>query len=158
KVARLHVRSARVRSLRVAVHRGPRRRRAVIGFVSGLGTLVLVVPLAAAEDPAPTAPTGEPAAAGQAPAKPEPKPPTPVAPGIEEIVIRGGESDATSDYEAADSVTAFSAEDIAALGAQDIAGLAEFTPNLEIVTSGATTPTFFIRGVGLNDFNANATG
>jgi iron complex outermembrane receptor protein len=58
----------------------------------------------------------------------------------------------------ADSVTAFSAADLVALGAANIADLAAFTPNLEIVTAGATTPTFFIRGVGLNDFNANSTG
>jgi outer membrane receptor protein involved in Fe transport len=77
---------------------------------------------------------------------------------IEEIVILGAESEAAQDFEAADSVTGFGAEDLAAIGAQDIADLAEFTPNLEIVTSGATTPTFFIRGVGLNDFNANSTG
>ena len=72
--------------------------------------------------------------------------------------MRGAESEAASDFEAADSVTGFGAEDLAALGAQDIADLAAFTPNLEIVTAGATTPTFFIRGVGLNDFNSNSTG
>ena len=78
--------------------------------------------------------------------------------GIEEIVVLGAESEAVGDFEAGDSVVGFGAEDLAALGAQDIADLAAFTPNLEIVTSGATTPTFFIRGVGLNDFNANSTG
>ena len=36
--------------------------------------------------------------------------------------------------------------------------LAEFTPNLEIVSVGGTTPNFFVRGVGLSDFNANAAG
>jgi len=78
--------------------------------------------------------------------------------GIEEIVVRGGESEATSDFAASDSVTGFGAEDLEALGVQDISDLAAFTPNLEIVTSGSTTPTFFIRGVGLNDFNSNSTG
>src|SRR5262249_38045505 len=67
------------------------------------------------------------------------------------------ESAAAQDFNAADSVTAFSAADLVALGAANIADLAAFTPNLEIVTAGATTPTFFIRGVGLNDFGANAT-
>ncbi|TMA30012.1 MAG: hypothetical protein E6J87_19130 [Deltaproteobacteria bacterium] len=43
------------------------------------------------------------------------------------------------------------------LGATNIADLAAFTPNLEIVTTGSTTATFFIRGVGLNDFGANST-
>ncbi len=75
--------------------------------------------------------------------------------GIEEIVVRG-ESQGAEDFVATDSVTAFSAADIQALGAQTIEDLAAFTPNLEIVAAGATTPTFFIRGVGLNDFNANA--
>jgi outer membrane receptor protein involved in Fe transport len=78
--------------------------------------------------------------------------------GIEEIVVRGAESEAVQDFKIADSVTAFSAADLVALGAANIADLAAFTPNLEIVTAGATTPTFFIRGVGLNDFNANSTG
>jgi outer membrane receptor protein involved in Fe transport len=84
--------------------------------------------------------------------------PTPARPGIEEIVIRAGESEAAADFEAGDSVAAFDASDLEALGAQSVADLAAFTPNLEIVTSGATTPTFFIRGVGLNDFNANSSG
>jgi len=78
--------------------------------------------------------------------------------GIEEIVVRGEASASSEDFAAGDSVTGFGAEDLAALGAADIADLAAFTPNLEIVTSGSTTPTFFIRGVGLNDFNANSTG
>ena len=79
-------------------------------------------------------------------------------PGIEEIIVQAGESDAASDLSAGDSVTGFDASDLEALGAQSIEDLAGFTPNLEIVTSGATTPTFFIRGVGLNDFNSNSTG
>jgi outer membrane receptor protein involved in Fe transport len=77
---------------------------------------------------------------------------------IEEIIVLGAESESAADFGAADSVTGFGAEDLAALGVQDIADLASFTPNLEIVTAGATTPTFFIRGVGLNDFNPNSTG
>jgi outer membrane receptor protein involved in Fe transport len=107
----------------------------------------------ASADPAPEKPAAEPAA----PAQPVTK--APAAPsGIEEIVVKGAESESASDFEKADSVTGFGAEDLAALGAQDIADLAAFTPNLEIVTAGATTPTFFIRGVGLNDFNPNSTG
>jgi outer membrane receptor protein involved in Fe transport len=78
--------------------------------------------------------------------------------GIEVITVRAEESEAASDFESGDSVAAFDASDLEALGAQSIADLATFTPNLEIVTSGATTPTFFIRGVGLNDFNANSSG
>ncbi len=68
-----------------------------------------------------------------------------------------GSTQGAEDFAVADSVTAFNAADLQALGAQSIEDLAAFTPNLEIVSSGATTPSFFIRGVGLNDFNANAT-
>jgi outer membrane receptor protein involved in Fe transport len=105
-----------------------------------------------AADPALEEPPAEPAA----PTRPASKAPAPS--GIEEIVVKGAESDSASDFQKGDSVTGFGAEDLAALGAQDIADLAAFTPNLEIVTAGATTPTFFIRGVGLNDFNPNSTG
>src|SRR6185503_5186410 len=75
---------------------------------------------------------------------------------VEEIVVRSARQ-GVDDFSAADSVTAFNAADLQALGAQTIEDIAAFTPNLEIVSSGSTTPTFFIRGVGLNDFNANAT-
>ena len=76
---------------------------------------------------------------------------------VEEIVVQGQagqgiESDATV------SVTAFDASDLEALGVGDVSDIARFTPNLEIRTAGSTTPTFFIRGVGLNDFTANASG
>ncbi len=77
---------------------------------------------------------------------------------IEVMKVRAGEAEGAADFEAGDSVQAFDAADLEALGAQSIADLASFTPNLEIVTAGATTPTFFIRGVGLNDFSANSSG
>ncbi len=57
-----------------------------------------------------------------------------------------------------ESVTRFDSDLLQALGAGDISDLAKITPNLEIRTAGATAPTFFIRGVGLSDFNANAGG
>lgn len=56
------------------------------------------------------------------------------------------------------SVTAFDADALGDLGISDVPDLAAYTPNLEIRTAGATTPIFFIRGVGLNDFTANAAG
>jgi outer membrane receptor protein involved in Fe transport len=123
----------------------------------GFALAILSAAPAGAEEPARVAQAGE---ADPRAAEPEPpaEPESSTDSGIEEIVVRGAESEAASDFQASDSVTGFSAEDLAALGAQDIADLASFTPNLEIVTSGATTPTFFIRGVGLNDFNANSTG
>lgn len=78
---------------------------------------------------------------------------------VEEMVVTGGgATDLLSDIAGSNSVTAFKAEDLEAIGAADISDIAAFTPNLEIVTAGATSPTFFIRGIGLNDFNANAAG
>jgi outer membrane receptor protein involved in Fe transport len=78
--------------------------------------------------------------------------------GIEEMVVLSAGSLGAQDFADADSVIAFDSKDLAAIGAQDISDIADFTPNLEIVTSGSTTPTFFIRGIGLNDFNSNSTG
>jgi len=123
-------------------------RSPLSGFAVAVAILVLPL-LAAGEQPVRIA-----QAEG---ASPEPRPPPPDS-DIEEIVVIGQESEAAGDFASGDSVTGFGAEDLAALGAQDIADIAGFTPNLEIVTSGATTPTFFIRGVGLNDFNPNSTG
>src|SRR5262249_54777510 len=56
------------------------------------------------------------------------------------------------------SVTTFDEAALQALGAQSVADLAKVTPNVEIKTAGATQATFFIRGVGLSDFSANAAG
>jgi len=115
-------------------------------LISGLG-LAFTLPLppaAGAEGPVRVAEAQE-----NAPA------PGPAGAGIEEILVKGAESQVAKDFSAADAVTAFSTADLVALGATSIADLAAFTPNLEIVTTGSTTPTFFIRGVGLNDFGAN---
>ena len=75
-----------------------------------------------------------------------------------EVLSVKGRAVTTLETEVPESVTQFDAADIEALGAQSIADLAAFTPNVEIRTAGATSPTFFIRGVGLSDFNANAAG
>ena len=76
---------------------------------------------------------------------------------IEEILIQG-ERGQGLEIDAATSATSFDAADLEAMGVGDVSDIASFTPNLEIRTAGATTPTFFIRGVGLNDFTANASG
>lgn len=78
--------------------------------------------------------------------------------GVEEMVVSGSAAGLLKDLATADSVIGFDSEDLVAIGATDVGDLAAFTPNLEIVTAGASTPTFFIRGVGLNDFNPNSTG
>ena len=77
--------------------------------------------------------------------------------GVEQMIVFGsGTSDLLTS--ATESVTRFDADLIQAIGAEDISDLAQITPNLEIRTADATSPTFFIRGVGLSDFNANAGG
>jgi len=76
---------------------------------------------------------------------------------VEEILIQGQASSGIGD-DAPESTAQFSPGDLTALGAADVSDLARVTPNLEINTLTSTTPTFFIRGVGLNDFNSNAAG
>ena len=79
--------------------------------------------------------------------------------GVEEMVVSGSTAGGIlADVARSNSVTAFDSKDLEAIGAADISDIASFTPNLEIVTAGSTSPTFFIRGIGLNDFNANAAG
>jgi len=77
--------------------------------------------------------------------------------GFEVISVKGREVSAL-ESEVPTSVTQFTAADIQALGAQNIADVSAVTPNVEIRTAGATSPVFFIRGVGLADFSANAAG
>ena len=76
---------------------------------------------------------------------------------IEEIVVQG-QAVSGIEADAPVSVTQFDAQELEALGIESVEDVAKFTPNLEIRTASATTPTFFIRGVGLNDFTANAEG
>lgn len=79
--------------------------------------------------------------------------------GIEEMLVIGSGAANLIDIGQGDSVLAFDADLLAALGAGDIADLAAFTPNLEIRSAGGgSQSTFFIRGVGLADFSANASG
>jgi iron complex outermembrane receptor protein len=83
------------------------------------------------------------------------QPPSAASSGIEEIVVQG-QTGQGIEIDASMSATSFDADDLASMGVQDVGDLAQFTPNLEIRTVGATGGTFFIRGVGLNDFTANA--
>ena len=76
--------------------------------------------------------------------------------GVEVITVEGVQEGAAEQENA--SVTQFDLEELQALGAQNISDLARVTPNLEIKILTASTPTFFIRGVGLNDFSSNAAG
>lgn len=75
--------------------------------------------------------------------------------GVEEMIVTGsgmvGSLTTTST-----SVTSFDAMKLDSLGVTNVSDVAAYTPNLEIRTASSTTATFFIRGVGLNDFTANA--
>lgn len=108
-------------------------------------------------------PAAKPAAKPAAQSETEPAEPAsaqPVVPaepfsGIEEMVVVGSEI-VNSLTPTSTAVTSFDALQLEALGVSDISNLAAYTPNLEIRTASSTTATFFIRGVGLNDFTANA--
>lgn len=75
--------------------------------------------------------------------------------GVEEMLVTGGTTALL--IPTGTSVTGFDAATLQAIGAEDISDLAAFVPNLEIRTGSGTTASFFIRGVGLQDFGANAT-
>ncbi|MBW2542116.1 MAG: TonB-dependent receptor [Deltaproteobacteria bacterium] len=75
---------------------------------------------------------------------------------IEEILIHG-EAGTGTPKAAPISVIGFDMDTLSKEGIRDIRDLANFTPSLEIKSAfAATNPAIFIRGVGLDDFNANA--
>lgn len=78
-------------------------------------------------------------------------------PGVEVIHVQGRGVTAI-ETDVSSSITQFDAAALQAIGAQNVSDIARVTPNLEIKTAGATAPTFFIRGVGLNDFSSNGSG
>jgi len=77
--------------------------------------------------------------------------------GVEEMIVTGG-GGVASLLEAPTSVVAFDQQSLTAMGAQNISDLADYTPNLEINSPyAASNPQLFIRGVGLQDSNSNAS-
>jgi len=77
--------------------------------------------------------------------------------GVEEMIVSGTGGVAAL-LEAPTSVVAFDSEYLNAMGAQNISDLADYTPNLEINSPyAASNPQLFIRGVGLQDSNSNAS-
>ena len=75
---------------------------------------------------------------------------------VEEIVIQAEAYSGTA-RDAAISTVGFDMETLSKEGIHDIRDLSNFTPSLEIKSAfAASNPTIFIRGVGLDDFNANA--
>ena len=76
---------------------------------------------------------------------------------IEEIRIEGEAGRGIEETQASSAVQ-FDSSELEALGIEDVSDLASFTPNLQIVTASSTAASFYIRGVGLTDFSANAAG
>jgi len=75
---------------------------------------------------------------------------------IEEVLITGQILEAVSQDDDTSAV-GFDHRALDDIGVQDIRDLSAFTPNLSIKTAfAAVNPTLFIRGVGLDDFNANS--
>jgi len=76
--------------------------------------------------------------------------------GVEEMIVTGS-SAADLLNPTSTSTIAFDASELSDIGAEDIGDLAAYVPNLEIATVNATNASFFVRGVGLQDFGANAS-
>ena len=77
--------------------------------------------------------------------------------GVEELVVTGSGS-VEALLAAPTSVVAFDQNELNAIQADNISDLAEYTPNLEISSPyAASNPQLFIRGVGLQDSNSNAS-
>jgi iron complex outermembrane receptor protein len=77
---------------------------------------------------------------------------------IEEIVIHGEQGTSLVKDETV-STLKFTPEFLSLERIKDIRDLSNFTPSLEIKSAyAASNPTIYIRGVGLDDFNANAAG
>ena len=79
-----------------------------------------------------------------------------LSPNIDEILVRG-EAGGMLVKDDTVSVMTFDPGVLQVEGIRDIRDLSNFTPSLEIKSAfAASNPTIYIRGVGLDDFNANA--
>lgn len=85
----------------------------------------------------------------------QPEEPDPFA-GVEEMVVVGTGTAALL-APTSTSAIAFDSNQLEAIGVEDISDIAAYVPNLEIRSQNATNASFFIRGVGLQDFGANAS-
>lgn len=76
---------------------------------------------------------------------------------IEEVVVTAQKREQNL-QDVGIAVSAFTGENLKALGAQSLSDVPNFTPNVELFDEyGSGQPTWVIRGVGLQDFNANNT-
>ena len=76
--------------------------------------------------------------------------------GVEEMVVTGSNTAALL-APASTAAVAFDTSDLEAYGVEDLGDIAAYVPNLEIRSQNATNASFFVRGVGLQDFGANAS-
>jgi iron complex outermembrane receptor protein len=76
--------------------------------------------------------------------------------GVEEMIVTG---DGKAELLAPSNTQAisFDSGDLEAYGVEDIGDIAAQVPNLEIRSANSTNASFFVRGVGLQDFGANAS-
>ena len=78
--------------------------------------------------------------------------------GVEEMIVLGGEGTMLLVNETTSAIS-FDAAELQVERISTIADLSNFTPNLEIKSAfAASNPVLFVRGVGLDDFNANSAG
>ena len=75
---------------------------------------------------------------------------------VEEMIVTGSPTAALLNPATASAIT-FDTESLQARGIEDVSDVAAFVPNLEISSQNATNASFFVRGVGLQDFGANAS-
>jgi outer membrane receptor protein involved in Fe transport len=76
--------------------------------------------------------------------------------GVEEMVVTGSGTAALLAPQSTSAI-AFDTAALDAYGVEDLGDIAAYVPNLEIRSVNATNASFFVRGVGLQDFGANAS-
>ncbi len=76
--------------------------------------------------------------------------------GVEEMIVNGSGT-AGLLAPASTAAISFDSADLDAYGVEDLGDIAAYVPNLEIRSQNATNASFFVRGVGLQDFGANAS-
>ena len=76
--------------------------------------------------------------------------------GVEEMIVTGGNAAALLAPTSTAAIT-FGAAELDSYNVEDLGDVAAYVPNLEIRTQNATNASFFIRGVGLQDFGANSS-
>ena len=139
-------------------HRDGSRRAAsaLAGAISLLVALVLLPTLGTAEETDPAVEVPASAEPISIEVEAETAGPAQRTTGMESILV---EAEIPTGVTQDDAISAvgFGQDDLLLEGISDIRDLSTYTPNLEIKTAfAAVNPTLFIRGVGLDDFNANS--